>query len=133
MMKDDFLAEVGASLRGPRRHRKRLVDELAAHIDDAVRAELAANAHIGDAERTALDRIGNAREIADRWNGDRRILRARRHRRLAAVTFVLVIAGALGVTQYAAGKSQPPRHDPPAETTPKRPAIAPSIDRSDPR
>lgn len=133
MMTDDFLAEVGASLRGPRRHRKRLVDELAAHIDDAVRAELAANVHIGDAERAVLDRIGNASAIADRWNADRRIVRTRRHRRLAGATFVLVVAGALGVTQYAAGKSQPLKRDPPAETAPKRPAIAPSIDRPDSR
>jgi hypothetical protein len=124
MTKDEFLAGVRASLRGPRRRRERLVEELAAHIDDAMGAELAANPSFVDSERIVLERLGNAGAIADRWNADRRKLRARRHRRLAAATFVLVAAGALGTTQYAAGKSQPPRRDPPAQTTPTPPGHA---------
>jgi hypothetical protein len=116
--KDDFLIEVRASLGGPRRRRKRLVEELAGHIDDAMRAELAANPTFVDAERIVLERLGNAGAIADRWRADRRKLRARRQRRLAAATFALVAAAALGITQYAAGKPQPARRDPPAQTTP---------------
>ena len=120
MTTEDFLVELAVSLRGQRRRRKRLVDEMAAHIDDAIRAELATTATRVEAERIVLDRLGGADMIARRWNSDRRIARGRRCRRLAAIALAVVAAGALGVTQYAAGKPELPRRDPPARTTPER-------------
>jgi hypothetical protein len=105
-MTDDYVAELAASLRGPRRQRKRLLDEVAAHIDDAVHAELAFNPSFLEAKRAVLDRLGEPRAIADRWNADHRFRRERRRRRLALAAFAIVAAGALGVTQYAAGKPQ---------------------------
>ena len=102
-----FLAGVAVGLRGPRRHRRRLLEELAAHLDDAVRAELDAGAGRVDAEAIALERLGDADAIARSWNGHRRALRGARRRRLAAVAFACVAACALGVTQYAAGKPNP--------------------------
>lgn len=120
MTTEDFLAELTVSLRGPSRRRRRLVDEMAAHIDDAIRAELATSASRVETERIVLDRLGCADTIARRWNGDRRLARGRRRRRLAAIAFAGVAAGALGVTQYAAGKPEQPRRDPPARMTPER-------------
>ncbi len=131
MTTEDFLAELAVSLRGPRRHRKRLVDEIAAHIEDAIRAELATTAPRVEAERIVLRRLGCADRIARRWNSDRRITRGRRHRRLAAIALAVVVAGALGVTQYAAGKPQLPRRNPPVQTTPERIPTHSNLDRSD--
>jgi HAAS domain-containing protein len=131
MTAEDFLAELAVSLRGPRRRRKRLVDEMAAHIDDAIRAELATNAPRVEAERIVLDRLGCADVIARRWNGDRRVARGRRRRRLAAIAFAGVAAAALGVTQYAAGKPELPRRDPPARMTPERVPTHSNFDRSE--
>lgn len=119
-MKEDFLAELARLLRGTRRHRERLIAELAAHIEDAVSAEEIAHTPPYDAERRVLDRLGGAEAIARRWNADRRALRGRRHRRLAALAVSIAGAGALGITQYAAGKPQPPPRQPPARTTPDR-------------
>jgi hypothetical protein len=109
--RDDFLFELSASLRGPRRRRQRLVDELAAHIDDALRAELTATQSHADAQRIVLDRVGPADAIANRWNADRRARRKTQRRRLAVVAPAIVAASALGVTQYAAGTPQPPKRD----------------------
>jgi hypothetical protein len=131
MTTEDFLAELAVSLRGPRRHRKRLVDEVAAHIEDAIRAELATTAPRVEAERIVLHRLGCADRIARRWNSDRRITRGRRHRRLAAIALAVVVAGALGVTQYAAGKPELPRRDPPVQTTPERIPSHSNFDRPD--
>jgi hypothetical protein len=131
MTTENFLAELAVSLRGPRRRRRRLVDEMAAHIEDAIRAELATNASRVEAERIVLDRFGCADIIARRWNGDRRVARGRRRRRLAAIALAGVAAGALGVTQYAAGKPELPRRDPPARMTPERIPAHSNFDRSE--
>jgi hypothetical protein len=131
MTTEDFLAELAVSLRGPRRHRKRLIDEIAAHIDDAIRAELAITAPRVEAERIVLHRLGYADRIARHWNSDRRITRGKRRRRLAAIALAVVVAGALGVTQYAAGKPDLPRRNPPAQTTPERIPIHANFDRLD--
>jgi anti-sigma-K factor RskA len=111
MTADDFLDELSSALRGPRRRRQRLISELAAHIDDAIRAEVAANAPPEQAERDVLDRLGSAAAIARRWNDDRRGHRETWRRRAAVIALTAVAAGALGVTQYAAGKPQPPKPD----------------------
>jgi hypothetical protein len=129
MTTEDFLAELAVSLRGPRRQRKRLVDEIAAHIDDAIRAELATTAPRVEAERIVLHRLGCADRLARRWNSGRRITRGRRRRRLAAIALAVVVAAALGVTQYAAGKPELPRRDPPARTTPEQIPTHPNFDR----
>jgi hypothetical protein len=120
MTTDEFLAQLAACLRGPRRHRQRLIEEIGAHIDDALHAELARNTNHEEAEQVVLDRFGDADTLARHWNKDRYILRVARRRRLAAVAFAAVAAGALGITQYAAGKPQLRDRTTPQQTTPKR-------------
>lgn len=122
MTAEDFLDELSSALRGPRRRRQRLTNELAAHIDDAIRAEVAANASPEQAERDVLDRLGSAGAIARRWNDDRRAHRETRRRRAAVIALTAVGAGALGVTQYAAGKPQPPKPDAGLVPPPRSPA-----------
>jgi hypothetical protein len=113
----EFLDEVAGSLRGPRRRRQRLIEELQAHIEDGVRAALEPDVSVQHAERHVLDQLGTADQIAHRWNADQRALQGKLRRRLAAVAFAAVVAAALGVTQYAAGKPQSPRHPVPTDTT----------------
>lgn len=113
----EFLDEVAASLRGPRRRRQRLIDELQTHIEDGVRAALEADVSVHYAERHILDQLGTADQIANRWNADQRALQGKLRRRVAALAFAAVVAAALGVTQYAAGTPRSPRHPLPTDTT----------------
>ena len=116
MTTPEFLGELAASLRGPRRLRQRLIDELQAHIEDGVHAALERDVSVQHAERQILDQLGTADQIANRWNAHQRALQGLRRRRAAALAFAAVVAGALGVTQYAAGKPRPPRHQLPTDT-----------------
>lgn len=114
-MIESFLTELDSALCGPPRRRRRLLDEIAAHLEDAVAAGIEAGATAREAEAAALDRLGQPRSIADRWNDDRRRLRAARSRRLAAIALAAGAALALGVTQYAAGKPRPSKTPDPAQ------------------
>jgi hypothetical protein len=106
---ETFLAELGASLHGPRRSRRRLIEELSAHIEDATIAEVRfRRLNRREAEQTVLDRLGCAETIAGRWNAHQREVRATKHRRLAVSAVSLAAAAALAVTQYAAGKPAAP-------------------------
>lgn len=105
--RDRFVAELAASLRGPRRRRRRLVDEINAHLDDAVHDEVARGSTPLEAETAVLLRLGSASEIAAPWNDDRLLVRGDRRRKILAVALAVLGAGALGVTQYASGKPKP--------------------------
>jgi hypothetical protein len=109
--RDDFLCELAGALRGSARRRRRLIDELAGHIDDARRAELAEPQIPAAAERIVLDRLGDPDEIANRWNADQRARQQTQRRRVAALVLAVVAAAALGVTQYAGGTPRPPKRD----------------------
>jgi hypothetical protein len=88
------MRELRASLAGPRSARARLVEELEAHLEDAVER---------DGEAEALARMGSIADIAGGWNELQRRKRRRTRRSLALVSVSLGCAVALGVTQYAAG------------------------------
>ena len=104
-----FFDELGDALHGPRRARRRLQAEIAAHLAQAIAAERAAGLAAGEAEASALERLGTADQIAQTWNADRRASRKVRRRTTVAVTLAAAAAGALGITQYAAGKAPPPQ------------------------
>ena len=65
-----WMRELHDSLSGPRRARRRLLHELAAHVEDAVAEEVANGASHEQAEATALERLGPADEIGRRWSAD---------------------------------------------------------------
>jgi hypothetical protein len=106
--RQELLEQVGASLRGSGRSRRRLLAELDEHLRDAVSAELARDVDEGIAERDVLARFGTAAEISARWNADERRRRVARRRHYAALAFAAVAATGLGITQYASGKTSPP-------------------------
>ena len=98
-----------AQLRGPRRARRRLVDEVEAHLHDAVQAELAAGADRPAAENAVLERFGDLHASAQLWNRDRAVRRGASRRNALLLACAAVAAAALGVAQHASGKNPPPR------------------------
>jgi hypothetical protein len=103
----ELLEQVGASLRGSGRRRRRLLAELDEHLRDAVSAEQAQGVDEDTAEREVLGRFGNAAEISARWNAHEHKRRVARRRHYAALAFAAVAATGLGITQYASGKTSP--------------------------
>lgn len=101
------LAAYAAELRGPARARRRLVDEVAAHLQDAVDAELAAGADRPAAERAVLERFGDLHASARLWNRDRAVRRGASRRNALLLACAAVAAAALGVAQHASGKNPP--------------------------
>jgi hypothetical protein len=106
---DRAVAAYAAQLRGPRRARRRLVDEVAAHLDDAVEAELAAGADRPAAERAVLERFGDLHASAELWNRDGAARRGASRRNALLLACAAVTAAALGVAQHASGKNPPAR------------------------
>jgi hypothetical protein len=102
-----FLLELAASLRGARRARRRLLLEVEQHLADAVRAEALADRDLGPAELAAVARLGSPATIAASWNDGQSELRGALRRGYAVLTLLVALAGALGLTQYASGKSRP--------------------------
>lgn len=87
-----WLRTAGASLRGPRRGRRRLLQELEGHLEDAAAEELAAGRDPVEAEAIALQRLGAPASVAADWNAD---VDARRSAARVRVVVVAVVAGAL--------------------------------------
>jgi hypothetical protein len=102
-----FLLELAACLRGPRRARRRLLLEVEQHLADAVRAEALPGGDLGRAESAAVARLGSPETIASSWNDGQSELRGARRRGYAALALLVALAGALGLAQYASGKSRP--------------------------
>jgi hypothetical protein len=102
-----FLLELATSLRGPRRARRRLLLELEHHLADAVSAEALPGGDLGKAESAAVARLGSPETIAVSWNDGQSELRGARRRGYAALALLVALAGALGLAQYASGKSRP--------------------------
>lgn len=105
--KDQLLDELASSLRGPRRARRRLLAEIDEDFEDALRAERAAGLSARSAEAEVLARFGCPDDMAERWNGDQAERRGAIRRNAVLVVLAAVIAGALGVTQYATGTNSP--------------------------
>jgi hypothetical protein len=106
---EQAVAAYAAELRGPQRARRRLVDEVEAHLHDAVEAELAAGADRATAERAVLERFGDLHASARLWNRDRAVRRGASRRNALLLACAAVTAAALGVAQHASGKNPPPR------------------------
>jgi uncharacterized membrane protein YccC len=112
----EWLQELGASLRGPRRARQRLVDELNAHIEDVVAAELADGLTLEQAEAAALARVGSASQLADRWSADTSDRRRTGRVRVLALGFVIAaVVAPVGLAQRSGSTpSEKTRHQPSA-------------------
>jgi hypothetical protein len=100
---DLYLAQLEARLGGSRRSRRRLLREIGDHLDDSAVAEVARGAETGDAQRSAVARLGTVDVVAQAWHGYRRRRRVTRRRRVAAVALAAAVASALGAAQYASG------------------------------
>jgi hypothetical protein len=121
-----YLDHLAATLRGPRRSRKRLLEEMSAHLHDLVDAELGRGADPAHAEARAMARLGEADTLAERWNAYQDSRRGSRRRRAAMLALAAVAAGALGITQYAAGRPPAgPHHAPACSRTDGGPAEVP--------
>jgi hypothetical protein len=116
--KERYLAALSSLLDGSSRDRRRLHEELAAHLDDARER--------GFGEAEALECLGRPEEVAAAWN--ERCARRRTQQRIRAAS-VAAVAGAaclLGVVQYAKGAPAGHRSHAPAVTKPSfRPSAVP--------
>jgi hypothetical protein len=98
-----YLGEVEALLGGPRRERRRLLDELRAHVADAVAA--------GSSEAEAVQRLGSPGAVAAAWRSRCAGEAARARRRIGACVLGLALASGLAVAGHAdAGHRQRPAH-----------------------
>ncbi len=116
---DAFAAE----LRGPRRARRRLVDEVATHLHDSLEQELAAGTPPDLAARAVLDRFGDPHAPAAAWNRDRTARRGAERRNALVLALAAVAAAALAMTQHASGTNARPA---PARAAKAQPPMAPS-------
>lgn len=107
--KEQLLADLHRALRGPRRARRRLLSEIDEHLTDAIGAELAHGCEPAAAESRVLDRFGNPIAVAAAWNAHHNARRGAIRRNAVVVAIAATAVGALGVTQYASGKSSPPK------------------------
>jgi len=106
---DQLLAELAPMLRGPRRARQRLLDEIREDLHDAVAAQRHAGVDASTADKLVATRFGSTHTLAARWNRDRAERSGAVRRNLALVLLAAVTAGALAITQYASGKNPPAR------------------------
>jgi hypothetical protein len=102
-----LLDEMAATLRGPRRARQRLLDEVSEDLKDAVEAESAAGLSPDAAEALVAARFGSPTAIAGHWNSDQALRRRTIQRNTLLLVTAMAMAGALGITQYASGKNSP--------------------------
>ena len=116
---DAFAAE----LRGPRRARRRLVDEVASHLHDSLEEELAAGTPPDLAARAVLDRFGDPHAPAAAWNRDRTARRGAERRNALVLALAAVAAAALAMTQHASGTNARPA---PARAAKAQPPMPPS-------
>ena len=109
---EDWLLAVAASLRGPRRRRRRLLAELEGHLEDAAAEEVAAGASAADADAAAVRRLGAPTAVVETWNAD---VAARRSVARLRIVVVAVLVGTLAapVALARSGNSSPRPHKPP--------------------
>jgi hypothetical protein len=117
--REDWLLAVAASLRGPRRRRRRLLAELEGHLEDAAAEEVAAGASAADADAAAVRRLGAPTAVVETWNSD---VAARRSVARLRIVVVAVLVGTLAapVALARSGNSSPRPHKPPAKVKQER-------------
>jgi hypothetical protein len=108
------LDELASRLRGPRRARLRLLDEIEEDLQDAIAAERVGGLDAYAAEELVASRFGSPTTVARVWNADQASRRRAAHRNTLILMIAVAIAGALGITQHASGKNSPA----PTECTP---------------
>jgi hypothetical protein len=104
---ETLLGELAATLRGPRRSRQRLLDEIREDMRDAIEFETSGGLAPDAAEALVAARFGSPAAIATRWNSDQELRRHATRRNTLVVVLAMAMAGALGITQYAAGTNSP--------------------------
>jgi hypothetical protein len=103
-----YLAELGRELRGPRRARRRILDEVRAHLLDAAEAEASWPADPRLAAESAIVRFGPAAETARQFD---RSCRRRQIRRAAApLIAALAITSTATATVWASGPGSGSSH-----------------------
>jgi hypothetical protein len=119
--RDDWLQSVGASLRGPRRNRHRLLVELEGHLEDAAAEELAAGRGPAEAEAAALERLGAPAAVAADWNADVRARRTATRLRVVALAIVVgALAAPVALAQRSDASHRAPAKPPAAKVRPER-------------
>lgn len=73
-----YVAEITAALRGPRRHRERILTELRDGLDQAVTDYTATGFSTDDAAAAAIKQFGDPRSIIGAWTAELTIASARR-------------------------------------------------------
>ena len=101
------LDELAETLRGPRRSRQRLLDEISEDFTDAIESERTAGLTAHAAEALVAARFGSPAAIATRWNNDQAERRHAMRRNTLTLVLAIAMGGALGITQYASGKNSP--------------------------
>jgi HAAS domain-containing protein len=110
LQRQEWMEELGDSLRGPRRAKQRLIAELDAHVDDAIASELANGYTHDQAEAAALARLGAANDVGRRWSAD---ASARQWAARARIVALGLVIAALGAPVALAQRSEhKPRHVP---------------------
>lgn len=104
-MIDRFVDDVHGQLVASRRRRKRIVDEIRDHLDDASAALIASGLEVASAEQRAVAAFGDASEIAWQLNADLAGASIRRAPLIMGVTGSTIVAGfvlaAIGAVQPA--------------------------------
>jgi len=120
---EHYLGEVEALLNGPRGERRRLVDELRAHLADAVAA--------GTPEVEAVRQLGSPGSVAAAWRTRCAREASRVRRRVGACVLGLAVASVLAVAGHAQGGSARPLHQQPCVGSTHGAATAASCQRQD--
>ncbi|TMK99160.1 MAG: hypothetical protein E6G34_06615 [Actinobacteria bacterium] len=72
----EYLEALSDELRVGGRYRRRVLEELASHIDDAAERDQARGMSVEEAQRRAIERVGPVPAVAERFSTTRRLWRA---------------------------------------------------------
>lgn len=104
---DSYLAELHHHLRGRPLAKRRILREIEAHLEDAIRREMEEGVSRDEAERRAIDRLGPADELGQRFHEGGGRMRAAGLALAAAAACAAIGFGAAfgseGVTSSAGG------------------------------
>jgi hypothetical protein len=112
LRRQQWIEELGKSLQGPRRAKRRLIAELDAHVDDAVASELATGRArtLDQAEEAVIARLGAAGEVGRRWSADASARQWTARGRIVALG--LVMAALVAPVALAQRSEHKPTHAP---------------------
>jgi hypothetical protein len=118
----NYLQKLSRALGGSARSRKRLLVEVEDHIADSTDHQIALGVEPAEAERRALEQLGDVATIKSAWEMRSARQRRRTRRHLALTIAATTIATLLAVAQHAQGGHTP--------TTPARCEKTTSINAS---